>query len=336
VTEDPIHLQKLPGHRRGIINGASAWLAPDHILLVTSHRFKEEYKRYYLRDIQAIAIARASSYHLSSRSLFIGLLWTIALIASFRNSSMTLWVWLSALVLVGAWVYLAAESSCIGRIYTAVSSDPLPSVYRTWTARKFLEMIEPRIRDVQGEIDPGWIEAVAERRVGPETVRDSVRAAPSIAAPEIFESVSEAPDVRPGNPRTVASDIFLATLLLEAGADAFAFSNHSAALTWTIAGITLAQIAAAIFVFVDRNRGRLRSSVHKVAIAKLIWVSLLFYTNAIALAAAGNASQLASRLAPSNDILRGIDTVLSIAFVAAGLMLTYRPESRRPTTLLGS
>jgi len=336
VTKDPIYPLKLPGHRRGIINSASAWLAPDHILLVTSQRFKEEYKRYYLRDIQAIAIARTSRFHLSSRALFVLVLWFIALIMSFSISFMTPWVIVAAITLAGAWLYISADRSCVCRIYTAVSSDPLPSVYRTWTARKFLEIVEPRIREVQGEIDPGWIDAVAQRPVGPETVRDSVRTTPSIEAPAIFESVSEPPEVRPGNLRTPASDIFLATLLLEAVADVFAFSNHSTALTWTLTGIALAQMAAAIFVFVDRNRGRLRSSVHKVAIAKLIWVSLLFYTDAFAVARAGGKADLALRLAPGTNIVRGIDAVFSIAFLAAGLVLTYRPEPRRPTTLLGS
>ena len=38
----------------------------------------------------------------------------------------------------------------------------------------------------------------------------------SFDAPAMFESMAETPEVRPGNPRTLASDIFLATLLLEA------------------------------------------------------------------------------------------------------------------------
>ena len=153
----------------------------------------------------------------------------------------------------------------------------------------------------------------------------------------MFESLAEAPDAHPGNPRTLASDLFLATLLLEAIADFVAFSNHSVVLAWTLAGIAVAQIAAAIFVFVDRHRGRLCASVHKVAIAKLVWMSLLFYANVIAITRGAASSQVVVlRLTPANDILRGIDTVLSIAFLVAGLVLSYRPEPRRPTTLLGS
>ena len=34
MTEHRIGVEKLPGHRRGVINSASAWLASDYILLV--------------------------------------------------------------------------------------------------------------------------------------------------------------------------------------------------------------------------------------------------------------------------------------------------------------
>ncbi len=174
-----IRYRKLPGHRRGIINGSSVWLGPDHLLLVKSQRFKEEYKRFYLRDIQAIAIARCSRFHLSSRALVPGFIWFLAMSVSLSVPRMAPWVWGVALVLVGAWLYLSMARSCVCRIYTAVSSDTLPSVYRTWTARRFLAAVEPRIREVQGEIDPVWLEAAEERSAGPEPERSTAPERPS-------------------------------------------------------------------------------------------------------------------------------------------------------------
>src|SRR4051794_25041567 len=102
-----IRYRKLPGHRRGLINGSSVWLGPDHLLLVKSQRFKEEYKRFYLRDIQAIAIARCSRFHLSSRTLVLGFLWLFVLLVSVGIRPMLPWVLGAALVLVGAWLYLS-------------------------------------------------------------------------------------------------------------------------------------------------------------------------------------------------------------------------------------
>jgi len=66
-----VRYQKLPGHRRGFLRGSSLWLAPDHLLLVKSLRFREEYQRFYFRDIQSIGIADGPRFHLSTRSAFV-------------------------------------------------------------------------------------------------------------------------------------------------------------------------------------------------------------------------------------------------------------------------
>src|ERR1700684_2106413 len=54
--------RKLPGTRRGFIQKSSVWAGPDHLLLVRGSRFREEYKRFYYRDVQAIAVARAPRF----------------------------------------------------------------------------------------------------------------------------------------------------------------------------------------------------------------------------------------------------------------------------------
>src|SRR3989442_15718054 len=76
MTSEPY--RKLPGHRRGILRGASVWMGPDHLLAVRSMRLREEYKRFYLRDVQAIAVARKPRYHISTRAIVIGVLWLSA------------------------------------------------------------------------------------------------------------------------------------------------------------------------------------------------------------------------------------------------------------------
>ena len=61
--------------------------------------------------------------------------------------------------MVATWIAISAASSCRCRLYTAVSRDDLPSLYRTWTARKFLNQVKPSIDRVQGVVDAGWAEA---------------------------------------------------------------------------------------------------------------------------------------------------------------------------------
>jgi len=160
--------RKLPGQRRGILRGASLWMGSDHLLSVKSLRFREEYKRFHLADVQAIVVARGPRFHLSTRSMGIACLWLIVFL-----STRSPWPWMSAVMgsaavcLVGAWVYACYARSCRCRIYTAVSREELPSIYRTWTARKFLEEVEPRIREVQGVLPSDWAEAIESHELGP-------------------------------------------------------------------------------------------------------------------------------------------------------------------------
>src|ERR1700739_1251482 len=67
--------RRLPGRRRGVINGASLWMGSDHILLVKTAWFREEYKRFYLRDIQAIVVAPGPRFYFSMPMLLVALLW---------------------------------------------------------------------------------------------------------------------------------------------------------------------------------------------------------------------------------------------------------------------
>jgi len=310
MSGERVRYTKLPGHRRGLVNGSSLWLAPDHLLLVKSQRFREEYKRFYLRDIQAIAIARHGRFHVSSRALAVGFLWSIALGMSTAYPRMTGIVWSAAFVLVSVWLYISVDRSCVCRIYTAVSSDPLPSVYRTWTARHFLAAVEPRILEVQGAIDPAWLDATG----APEPAAWRTPVPPALQ-----------PDSTPetGARRTAASDFFLASLFLGALVEAAAFRLRIPALPWAITGIAAVQSIAAIGVFVDRSRGRLRSGIHTVAIAKLIWLTVLFYVDTAFNAASGLQTV---PIAPANDLLRGIDLTITAGLLVGGLTISWRPE----------
>ena len=131
-------------------------MGSDHLLLVKSARLREEYKRFYFRDIQAIVTAAAPRFHISTRSALIAVLWICALAAVNGlerrfNVPFATWVWWTVSVaLVLSWIYISAVDSCRCRIYTAVSSEELPSLYRTWTARRFLEKVEPNWRRRRG------------------------------------------------------------------------------------------------------------------------------------------------------------------------------------------
>jgi hypothetical protein len=260
--------RRLPGCRRGLFRGASVWLGTDHLLAVQSMRFREEYKRFYLRDVQAIVVADAPRFHISTRSIAIAVLWLAAWVALRDFAPWTPAVlWTLAAALLGAWVYVSAACSCTCRIYTAVSRDELRSVYRTWTARRFLREVEPRIAETQGVLEGDWAEALEPRTVGPP---GSV-VAHSVPAP----GVAPARGLRA---RTLVSDVFIGTLLADAAVHAAFLVYSGPALQWAGYALNLVEVAAACAIFAQAYRKQIKPAMQKLAIATLVIMGALYYT----------------------------------------------------------
>ncbi len=261
--------RRLPGYRRGLFRGASVWLGADHLLAVQSMRFREEYKRYYLRDVQAIVVADAPRFHISTRSMVIGALW---LAAWFALRDFSTWapalLWTLAAALAGAWLYVSAACSCTCRVYTAVSRDELRSVYRTWTARRFLREVEPRIAQAQGVLEGEWAEALEPRTVGPP---GSVLARAEPPAPG-------AAPARRLRARTLVSDAFIGALLADAVVHAAFLVYSGPVLQWAGYALNLVEVAAACAIFAQAYRKQIKPAMQTLAIATLVIMGALYYT----------------------------------------------------------
>jgi hypothetical protein len=261
--------RRLPGRRRGVVLSASMWMGSDHLLLVKSAWFREEYKRFYLRDIQAIVVAPCARFHVSRPLLICALLWMLPLVsvAFWPPGLGVVWV-VATLAMVATWIAISAASSCRCRLYTAVSRDDLPSLYRTWTARKFLNQVKPSIDRVQGVVDAGWAEA-ERSHAGP--------AAPPAAGD------SAARTARSGVPsHTLASDLFLLSLFVCAIVDLSVAHLHAAIWPKVTTGLSVAQLVGAVAVMVQRYRGLLGSAMHKLAIAALVLMGVMLYLQSFA------------------------------------------------------
>ena len=318
--------RKLPGHRRGFLYGASLWLAPDHILAVKSLRFREEYQRFYLRDIQAIVVATRPRFHLSTRAGAIGALWLAVLIAALNRAP---WVpavmSAAAIALLLAWFYVSYARSCSCRIYTAVSRAELPSIYRTWTARQFLAELEPLIRQVQGVLPADWAERIEDRPIGPRP-----KAAPLAAGGSVAPAAASA-----ARSRTPASDIFVASLLGGAALQFFALHSMTRMVEWTWYALAFIEIAGAVAIFVQHHRGILRAGMQRLAITALILTGVLYYVRQIlAGVAMGNRPALPdfAMLAtfPGYLMLRQVNAGISLVLGLVGVALALIPESDTP------
>jgi len=268
TASERVRYQRLPGRRRGVIRGSSVWLGPDHLLLVQSWRFREEYKRFHLGDIQAIAIASAPRFHISTRSLGIGVLWLIGYAASGRLGN---WqepiVWTVAAALVATWAYLCASCSCVCRIYTAVSCDELPSIYRTRTARKFMRRVESHIVAAQGALEGDWVEAIDDKTIGPPEVTPVEQPAPGVRDAGMAKR-------RSGR----LSAIFVGTMFLDA-ALSYLEKTHATTAVMRIGYAVMAiEVGLSVALLIEHYRGRLRAGMVKLVIASLLVTGITWYT----------------------------------------------------------
>lgn len=303
-----IQYRKLPGHRRGFIRGSSVWVGPDHLLAVNSLRFREEYKRYYFRDIQAITIAKRPRFHLSTRAAGIGYFWLIAFAIFYRVPHGAVTVGATGIALVVAWAYVSALCSCRCRIHTAVSQDRLPSVYRTWVARKFVDAVEPQISAIQGRME------------GPLSDWEAVRVGPRAIITERVPGPASEPSIAPH--RSFSFGLLLAILMTNAVLSALVIQQVIGKSSLVSNGTALLEVTAAILVLVHHHRRRISGAQQKLAIATLIAVGLFFYGTMFSMAIVAGASAAARQAVDTTAITRvstQLDFITALVLSAVGL-----------------
>jgi hypothetical protein len=277
-VSERVRYRRLPGRRRGMLHGASVWMGPDHLLLVRSTRFREEYRRFHLRDIQAISVAAAPRFHISTRSIGIAVLWLIVFaVGTSRGPTWGRFATLAvAAVLVGAWIYISAACSCVCRIYTAVSRDDLPSIYRTWTARRFMSRVQARIVEAQGGIGEDWAETLEARRIGPPEL------APEMPATGVAASL---PGTRSRRDREL-SVIYVALMFVDAAITYVAgvpSAGHprSTLVSWVGYGTLGLEIGTAVALLIQYGRGKLKAGMQRLIIASVLVTGATWYASPI-------------------------------------------------------
>ena len=262
---------KLPGRRRSLWNGSSLWMGSDHILLVRTHWFREEYRRFHLRDIQAIVTAKCPNYFVSGPMVLLGIAWLFGGMFATVGPPGSGIIWLiGALAMVATWLGLSLGSSCRCRLYTAVSSEELPSLYRTWTARRFLETVRPQIEAVQGSVSGDWAQAEASA-VGP--------AIPG-GAPEVSPGPMIYPEQAPAKQiigHTWVSDVLVVSLLVAAIEDFLTVRMASRLWTTVAMVLLLVQLSAAVAVLIQSRRRAISTGLKNIAMTALILLAVMFY-----------------------------------------------------------
>ena len=142
---------------------SSLWLGDDHVLLVESAFFAENYKRFFFRDIQAITLrktdGRAICNWILGGMIFLSLLFT--LIIPHRAETVNIVLACIASVIFGIPLLLnnLFGPTCACQIRTAVQTENLPSIRRVRQAHKIFNKVRPLIAAAQGQITPEEVNA---------------------------------------------------------------------------------------------------------------------------------------------------------------------------------
>lgn len=158
----------------------SLWLGADHLLAVANRRFVEDYRRFDLREIQAIVMCKQFRFIVPVYWLLaFATAFIVVIVGTVRGSRPLADTGWAIVALLGIyWVAASLAGSCSCHLQTAVDSYELPGLYRLWAARRVLQTLEARIAEIQGVLPNDW------------TADDSVHDAPIQMRIEVPEPVA--------------------------------------------------------------------------------------------------------------------------------------------------
>jgi hypothetical protein len=210
-------------------------------------------------------------------------------------------------------------AGCRCRLYTAVSRDDLPSLFRTWTARRFLQQVQPLIERVQGVVEAGWAEAE----------RSSAGPAVAAMAPVDPRRHGSVPS------RTLASDLFVLALVVSSIVGLATVTTPDLFWNRLNTGLTLAQLAGAIVVLVQYSRGIVGKAMQRVAVASMVLAGVTFYVQTFSFALIGAARATADfrsmmvvrPFMVAHQVTYGLDLLLGFISAVITLRGAYNDET---------
>ena len=157
---------KLSPKKRDVVGFWQLWLASDHILVVRSSRFQEEYKRFLLRDIQAVVVTELP--HRTAMQVALYLVAFLMFFFAFESlGAGRIFFIIVGAIIAGVAVYdFVRGPRCVCLLLTEVSSERLHPISRMSIARRFLQTIQPAVEAVQGSLAAA--PSMAETQVAPE------------------------------------------------------------------------------------------------------------------------------------------------------------------------
>lgn len=126
---------------------ASLWLGADHLLSVKTWGFREEYRRLYFADIQAISARRTNRWivYASVSGVLLAALVVTALALKDLPDVRAGLLGLAVVPAVVLAVNLALGPTCLTTVTTAVQTEDLGAVNRVRKLERVLERVRPLV-----------------------------------------------------------------------------------------------------------------------------------------------------------------------------------------------
>ncbi len=142
---------KLTPRDRSLFGYSQLWLAPDHILLLISSRFAEDYKRFAFPDIESIVVTDLPSRVVPQIVMILAALtWSSLWFAVDVRFFKWFFAVTGAFALLWSIRDIARGPRCRCYLHTRVSRELLAPISRINVARTFLETVRPMTEAVQG------------------------------------------------------------------------------------------------------------------------------------------------------------------------------------------
>lgn len=228
--------KKLPGAGRSFLSIVTnqLFLGQDHLLKVESTRVSEKYRRFYFSDIQGLSVQKTRGAAVATGMLLLiaALVAAGALAAREEPGEMYALAGVAGFFLIIGLVNLVFGPSCRTKLFTAVSSEDLPSINRLRSARQVVRRLAPMIEAAQGgALDPAQYEF----------------------GTEAFDS-SLPPPGRPGWPVS----LFFATVLFLAATLSLDIFADAVVLTLLQIGLLMGGVVLAILSLIQAYQRRVR------------------------------------------------------------------------------
>jgi hypothetical protein len=156
--------RRLTGKARSLGGYSQLWLAPDHLLLLRSTGFRQQYWRFALADIQAVIVTQLPS-RMPLQVVFVALVigWELLFMVVASTFAKGFFIVTGGIGLAFVIADIARGPRCRCFLHTAVSREPLTPVRRVSTARRVLAQLQPAVEAVQGSIALEQIQQIEDQ-----------------------------------------------------------------------------------------------------------------------------------------------------------------------------